>query len=79
MFQIETFLTYLKYTWIGDDVVEPRFPISIWSGHRSIVDMSIPTTTNCSESYNSKFKAAVAGQVNKCNVWKVTYTIKVSS
>ena len=41
-------------------------------------DMSIPTTTNCNESYNSKFKAAVAGQKNKCNVWRVIYTMKVS-
>ncbi len=79
MFQIENFLTYLKYTWVGDDVIEPRYPISDWSGHRSIVDMSIPTTTDCSDSYNAKFKSAVADQVIDCNVWKVAYTIKVSS
>ena len=79
MFQIESFLTYLKVTWVGDDDIEPMYPISDWSANRSIVNMSIPITTNCSESYNSKFKSAVAGQVNECNVWKVTYSIKVSS
>jgi hypothetical protein len=70
----------MQDTWVGDEDgdIEPRYPISDWSGYRSMTDMSIPTTTNCNESYNSKFKAAVAGQKNKCNVWRVIYTMKVS-
>ena len=70
----------MQDTWVGDEDREivPMYAISDWNGYRSIVQTSIPTTTNCSESYNSKFKSAVGGQKGKCNVWKVTYTMKVS-
>ena len=78
--QIVKMIKYMVDNWVGkaDKKKEPRYEVDAWSLHRSVLDFSIPTTSNCNESYNSKFKHAVSGQKNKCNVWIVIQTIKVS-
>ena len=55
---IHTFLRYVTNTWVGDEGGnrEPTYKPEQWSGCRTLLDESIPSTQGGNEAYNQHFR-----------------------
>ena len=58
---IRQFLTYFEETWVGDAFAgtDPLFSPTMWSGYRTLMDRTLPSTQGGSEAYNYAFRRLV--------------------
>ena len=61
-------------TWIGNDEEPAMFNSDWWSANRSLVDPSIPTTSNGTEAYNLAFAKAVGNSAK--HFWRTVQAIQ---
>ena len=51
-----SFIFYMERTWIGTNLIPPRFPISMWNNKNITLDQ-MPRTTNDAESWHNSFSS----------------------
>ena len=58
---IRQFLTYFEESWVGDAFAgtDPLFSPTMWSGYRTLMDRTLPSTQGGSEAYNYAFRRLV--------------------
>lgn len=71
---LQNFFQYVLDTWIGTDDIPAMFDSDHWSANRSLVDPSIPTTSNGTEAYNQAFTSAVGNSANR--FWRTVQAIQ---
>ena len=71
---LSNFLGYMLKTWVGGGSYNPKFARDQWSCSRSLIDPTIPTTSNGTEAYNYHITRAIGASANR--FWRTVQAIQ---
>ena len=71
---LQVFFNYMLETWIGEGDVAALYDSDHWSVTRSLVDPSIPTTSNGTEAYNQAITKAIGNSAKR--FWRTVQAIQ---